>query len=74
MAACVVVTQPEDPEPKGQDWLSVAIGGSRPLNSAGGLRRRGHKIKLNGPHNAYELSFFSMTNIGRLRYGEQRLR
>ncbi|CAG2193790.1 TDRD9 [Mytilus edulis] len=44
------------------DWFSVSLGNNRPASSKG--RRT---VKLNGPHNPYEMMFNSLTNVGRLR-------
>ncbi|KAK3092629.1 hypothetical protein FSP39_005160 [Pinctada imbricata] len=68
LEANVAPVLPSQNRKEQNDWLSVALGSSRPLTSSGGLKRRaGSEVRLNGPHNAYELSFYSMTNVGRLR-------
>ncbi|XP_060606288.1 ATP-dependent RNA helicase TDRD9-like isoform X2 [Ruditapes philippinarum] len=51
-------------EPKA-DWLNVASLGATGCDL--GARQKGNRVHLNGPTNPYEMSFFNMTNVGRLR-------
>lgn len=46
-----------------QDWLYVPLGDA----DLGEHRKKGQRKTLTGPSNPYEMNFYSMTNIGRLR-------
>ncbi|XP_062595523.1 ATP-dependent RNA helicase TDRD9-like [Saccostrea cucullata] len=61
-----VRTQEQRTQPT-EDWLGTAIRTSAPLSAAPLTRTRGQRIHLKGPHNPYEMQFYSLTNVGRLR-------
>ncbi|KAL4238351.1 ATP-dependent RNA helicase tdrd9 [Mactra antiquata] len=52
------------------NWLNVSIGGARGGASGGDSRSRSnesYRVNLTGPTNPFEMSFHSMTYVGRLR-------
>ncbi|XP_056021255.1 ATP-dependent RNA helicase TDRD9-like isoform X2 [Ostrea edulis] len=61
------VRHQEDRVRPSDDWLGTALSTSSPLSAAPLTRTRGQKIFLKGPNNPYEMQFYSLTNVGRMR-------
>ncbi|KAL3874648.1 hypothetical protein ACJMK2_037630 [Sinanodonta woodiana] len=49
----------------GYDWLAVSMDTTNSVPTQS--KKRGSRANLHGPNNPYEMNFYSITNVGRLR-------